>query len=127
MSNDTGNWIMGGYPDYLANFPSMSAEPPPTSQSNSIEESPEGSDVSESTIPTDLGGILGPPQSSSFQFALPSSGIDIQRSYSDGYNWQFSQPQALSAFSGQGWNSVAITNPGNSESGLREVYLNLAD
>jgi len=128
MSNEAEDFNMADYSDYLPNFPFMGTNPPPP-QSNSIGESPEGSDVSGSTVSTGLGqsleiaGLLGPLPTTAFDVPLLGTGIDMQQTYSNGYSWQFPPLQALSAFSGQDWSSAAMTNPRFNESGLREVQL----
>lgn len=125
MSNEAEDFNMVDYSEY---FPFMGANPPPP-QSNSIGESPEGSDVSGSTVSTGLGqslettSLLGPLPTTAFDVPLLDPGIDMQQTYSNGYSWQFPQLHALSAFSGQDWNSAAMTNPRFNESGFREVQL----
>ena len=71
----------------------------------------------------DQQAFLIDPKATSLNFDLTGSGIDMQRTCSDGFNWRYSQAQALNDVSGQDWDSAIVVNPQYNGSDFRKVRL----
>jgi hypothetical protein len=122
---------MGDFPDFWFDSPFPSGNPPPTPQLSSIGGSPEGGVAPGSILPTNPGRIFQPasipdrPKATSLNFDLTGSGIDMQRTCSDGSNWRHYQAQALNDVSGQDWDSAIVSNLRYNESDFRKVRLQI--